>query len=96
MTWDTVFTLLQLSFLLLDVFHVWYLYKRLFWSNRDPFRPELDSFLPELIYTICVMFFASLGVVLVSAYFVGLKSHAGNYWAVSELFMLLVFCHFLN
>jgi Type VI secretion system, TssN len=87
-TWDAVFTLLQISFLLFGIFHVWYMYKRLFWSKRDPFRPELDSFLPEFIYTICVMFFVSLGMVAVSAYFVGLKSHAGSYWAVSELFMM--------
>jgi hypothetical protein len=76
----------QIVCFLLGIFHVWWLYKKLFWSKRDTYQSERDSILPEFVYTTACMFIVAAGLMLAYGYFAGF-SKTDNYWAISLLFI---------
>lgn len=81
------YMVLQGVFLLLGIFHFWFLYKKLFWSRRNSFDLENDSFLPELVYTLLVLVLATAGLFAAYGYFAGFPKMT-NYWVVGILFLL--------
>lgn len=81
------YTWLQVFFLLFGSFHLWFLYNKLFWSKRDGFAKNRDSFLPEFVYSLLLMSLVTVGILAVF-YFKSSPSLAGLFWAVSMPFLL--------
>ena len=88
MNLPVLYIVMQFVFLLLGIFHVWWLYKKLFWSKRDTYQQERDSFLPEFVYTAAAMFFVVAGLIIVYGLLLRDFSQTGNYWAISILFIV--------
>ena len=55
-----IYIAIQVICLGMGMTHLWIMYKKLFWSSRDGFDSEKDSFLPELVYTMIVYVFSLL------------------------------------
>jgi len=83
----TMYIPLKIFFLVVGVFHFWFMYKKLFWSKRDTYTKEQDSFFPELVYTLCIQFLMSVSLLTVYGYFAGFEKMI-NYWAISILFIV--------
>lgn len=75
------YMVLQGVFLLLGFFHIWFLYRKLFWSKRNSFDLENDSFLPELVYSLLVLALMTAGLFAAYGYFAGFPKMS-NYWVV--------------
>ncbi len=80
------YTLTQVIVSLLGIFHVWWLYNRLFWSKRDSLSWERDSFLLELLFTLLLMLALSIGILGV-LYFTN-KAISELYWSAGIAFMV--------
>jgi hypothetical protein len=72
--------------LLFGILSIWILYKQLFWSKRDPYIREQDSFWPEALYTFISALALSLGHLVVLFFFV--RDVAVAYWSVGLAFMV--------
>ena len=81
------YIVLQFIFLILGIFHVWFMYNKLFWSKRDIYDFKQDSLLPETIFTILI---ASLMCIITLALFGFLTdfSKITVYWALSISFLI--------
>jgi Type VI secretion system, TssN len=77
---------LQFLVLFLGSLHLWWMYKKLFWSKRDTYSKERDSFSPEFTYTMYIMVMMSAGMLAGYGYFSGFGKMA-NYWAINILFI---------
>ncbi len=84
---SSMYKILMAFFLLLGIFHFWFMYKKLFWSKRDTYSKEQDSFFPELVYTLSIPFLMSASLLAVYGYFAGFEK-ISNYWAISTLFIV--------
>ena len=82
-----IYMVLQGLFLLLGMAHVWYMYKWLFWSKRDPRIASEDSFWPELVYTLGILFFMTAAIIAVYGYYNGFDK-VGNFYLIGILFIL--------
>jgi hypothetical protein len=78
---------LQATALLLGLFHVWWMYEKLFWSRRDSLSINNDSFLPEFVYTLFITLTLTAGILAGLMYF-GKKDLAGLFWSSTALFLL--------
>lgn len=80
-----VYIAIQLLCFGLGIVHLWFMYRKLFWSKRDGYDKSKDSFLPEFIYTLIVLCFLAVGVMGVMGYLGGVFKMK-NYWNISILF----------
>ena len=78
---------IQLVVMLIGIFHLWFLYKKLFWSKRSTNDEAADSFLPETVYTLTILFFIAAGLMAAYGYFAGFQK-IGDFWAVSVPFVI--------
>lgn len=85
-----IYMVLQGIFLLLGVFHFWFMYKKLFWSNRNPYDAEVDSIIPEFIYTLTTLCFLTVGLLAIYGYLAGF-GRVDIYWAICILFIVPFF-----
>jgi hypothetical protein len=81
------YTWMQAFFGLLGIFHVWFMYKKLFWSKRDTNSKTKDSFLPEFLYSLFLATLVTVGILAALSY-KGQTVLAGLFWAVAIPFMV--------
>ena len=81
-----IYIILQFVALFVGSLHVWWLYTKLFWSKRDSYQAERDSFMPEFTYTMYTLVIMSAGVLAGYGYFSGFGKMI-NYWAINILFV---------
>lgn len=84
-----IYWALQGIFFIMGILHLWWMYQKLFWSKRDSFQAENDSFWPELVYTLTVLFLMTAALFSV-CYFSDFEK-VFNYWAISISFVLPFF-----
>ena len=87
MNLPNIYMAIQALFLLFGLFHLWFMYKKLFWSKRNGYDATIDSLLPEAIYSLAVLFLMGAGLLAVYGYFSGFPK-IGNYWSISFLFFI--------
>ncbi len=81
-----IYICLQFVVLFLGSLHVWWLYKKLFWSKRDTYQAERDSFSPEFVYTMYIMVMMTAGILGGYGYFAGFGKMA-NLWFINVMFV---------
>ncbi len=81
-----IFIAIQVICLVMGIVHLWFMYRKLFWSKRDGYDSANDSLLPEFVYTLIVLGFITAGLMGVTGYLGGALK-MGNYWDIAILFM---------
>lgn len=87
MNLPNIYMALQGVFLVLGAAHLWWTYRKLFWSKRNAIQAENDSFWPELLFTLATFFLMSAGLLGAYGYFAGFDGTA-NYWPAGILFVV--------
>lgn len=81
-----IYIMLQFVVLFIGSLHLWWMYKKLFWSKRDSYQAERDSFSPEFTYTMYILVMMSAGMLGGYGYFGGFSKMV-DYWAINILFV---------
>lgn len=87
MNLPNIYMVIQGLFFLFGLFHLWFMYQKLFWSKRNGYDADMDSLLPEAIYSFAILFLMGAGLLAAYGYFSGF-SKMGNYWSISILFSI--------
>ena len=87
MNLPNIYMVIHGLFILFGLFHIWFLYRKLFWSKRNGYDAAEDSVLPEAIYSFAILLLMGAGLLGAYGYFSGFPK-MGNYWAISIPFII--------